>query len=356
MHISIAEKRENWNAFVLRYSQGEFLQSWEWGDFQKSYGRNVWRFIVKRHEETLAVATTICMKLPGDRCYIYIPRGPIWKKDIPKNHAEDLYSLLTQNWRLVALESRAFFIRVEPGKKFLYQKKQTEHGVADFLLKHKWRQVKSIQPQYTLAVPLNQTGETLLNNMHHKTRYNIRLAQKKKLSLRHINSRGGLGLFWDLLQITAKRDKISMYNFKYYRKLYNILGNGTGPLAKRQAALKMFGVFKEKEPLAAALIILFGDTAYYLYGASANHHRNMMPTYLMHWEIMKWAKSQGYNYYDLWGIMPPSAPSSHPWMGLTKFKLGFGGDIYQYPGAFDLPYNRLLYNVFRSAKFITRRR
>ena len=182
MHISLIENKEEWNKFVIKNSNDEFLQSWEWGEFQQSYGRRVWRFAVKEQDKTLAQAMTICMPLPGGKTYVYIPRGPVWKHGIKKETSELVLSMLTQNWRLIALESNAFFISLEPGLRSGADETTKNKPVVDFLISRGWKKTKHIQPEYTSVVDLRPSEDDILKNMHHKTRYNIRLSQKKDLN------------------------------------------------------------------------------------------------------------------------------------------------------------------------------
>jgi len=356
MHISLSENKEKWNEFVLKNSSDEFLQSWEWGDFQKSYGRKVWHFAIKEGSDTIAQAVTICMKLPAGKSYVYVPRGPVWKHGRSAESADSVWSLFTQNWRLIGLESNAFFASFEPGLKRPLAETTEREVTQKYIKERNWKKTKQIQPEYVGVVNLERSEETILSHMHQKTRYNIRLSEKKDLTIEQKNDKEGLQIFWDMLQETAKRDKISIYPFSYYRKMYTIFYEKSERISNSIPIARIFIIRgKNGTPLSSALMILFGNTAYYLYGASSNTGRNRMSNYYMQWHIMKWCKYQEIKYYDMGGIAEPHAPRDHSWSGVTRFKKGFGADNMQYPGTFTYPYHRGWYRVYTIAKWIKRK-
>ena len=192
--------------------------------------------------------------------------------------------------------------------------------------------------------------------MNKKTRYNTRLSEKKGLSIKQTIDKGALDTFWELLKETERREAISMYDFSYYRKLINILGEGVAGYSKRHAVANLWLVSLGDMALASAIVILFGNTAYYLYGSSESKNRNFMAPYFMHWNIIKWAKEHGYTSYDFWGVKPPRASALHPWTGITRFKAGFGGKLFEYIGTFTFPYSRRWYNIYRLARWLKYRR
>ncbi|MBI5071795.1 peptidoglycan bridge formation glycyltransferase FemA/FemB family protein [Candidatus Falkowbacteria bacterium] len=185
---------------------------------------------------------------------------------------------------------------------------------------------------------LTKSEDELLAAMHEKTRYNIRLAEKKNLALKT----GTVDDFWKLMEETTKRDEFRAHPKKYYEKMFEKLADGEKN--KMRGELKI--VYQGIAPLAAAIIGYFGDTVTYLHGASSYEYRNLMAPYLLHWEIIKEAKKLGYKFYDFWGI------DEKKWPGVTRFKKGFGGFEINYPGTFDLPINKLWYKIYNLAKKI----
>jgi peptidoglycan pentaglycine glycine transferase (the first glycine) len=353
MFIGLADSEEKaeWNSFVTKHSDSEFLQSWGWGDFQSSYGRRVWRFVVRHNDEMYGLSTAICMQLRRGRHFVYIPRGPIIKKGLTREQRITIWSMFTQQWRLIGLESNAIFVRIEPPHIDVVGKEDRTTRVNNFLIGKEWVPVKRVQPKFTSIVSLKESEEIILSRMHHKTRYNIRLAEKKGLTFRMIKSEKEFQLFWKLHSDAAQRDSFSTYSYEYYRKLFNILLDEDEKPDVKRVALRVFIVEKgDGTPLAAALVITFGTRVVYLFGGSDHQHRNLMAPYLLHWSIIKRGKKNGFEEYDLWGVTPPGEIEEHSWQGFSRFKLGFGGQTFTYPGAYDFPYRRMQYKLYTVLK------
>ncbi|MEK7121861.1 MAG: peptidoglycan bridge formation glycyltransferase FemA/FemB family protein [Patescibacteria group bacterium] len=300
-----------------------FLQTQGWLDFQKSIGRKTWRF-----DNGKIRANIIRHDIPFGKNYLYIPHGPeISLGEIQsglKNEVDNFLKYLKD----LGKENKSIFVKMEPVDdvvtEVIYRKG----------LKHS---KKSIQPTKTVIVDLNLPEETLLSKMHHKTRYNIRLAEKRGLKL---EEREDIKTFWKLLKKTAKNDNFSTHNCEYYEKLIKFFSND------KEFKTKMVFEMSEGRGLAGAILLAFGDTVYYLHGAMDREYKSWMAPYLMHWEIIKWAKAQGYRYYDFWGI------DAKRWPGVTRFKLGFGGQQVEYPGSFDMPVSKIWYLIYKIVRKI----
>ncbi|MEK7583276.1 MAG: peptidoglycan bridge formation glycyltransferase FemA/FemB family protein [Patescibacteria group bacterium] len=261
-----------------------FLQSQDWMDFQKSLGRKVFE---------VAGAKVIQHDLPLGKNYLYIPYGP---ELVSHQFAGEL--------RQLAREQGSIFVKAEP-----MQDDVAQQLVATGFQKSN----KNIQPQKTVVIDLTKTEDELLDAMHHKTRYNIRVAEKHGI---HVARSMKHEIFWELMQKTSARDKFSSYPKSYYEKLMNYT--------------ELWIAYHQETPVAAALVAMHGDQAYYLHGASDHEHRALMAPYALHWEIIKKLQVLGSTLYDLWGI------DANKWPGVTRFKLGWGGRTIEYPGAFDL--------------------
>ncbi len=302
-----------------------FLQTTDWLNFQKYIGRKTWRF-----DDGKIKANIIKHELPLGKSYLYIPHGPaISLGEIQsglKNEVDNFWNYLKD----LAKENKSIFIKMEPMEdvvtEVIYRKG----------LKHS---KKSIQPTRTVVLDLNLPEEVLLSKMHHKTRYNIRIGERKGLRLRESND---LDAFWKLLKHTAKNDNFSTHDKSYYEKLLNIQALDARIVFVEHDDRPLNNV--KDRPIAGAILLTFGDTVYYLHGAMDRDYKSWMAPYLMHWEIIKWAKAQGYHYYDLWGI------DAKRWPGVTRFKLGFGGQQIEYPGSFDLPVSKIWYLIYRMAR------
>ena len=195
---------------------------------------------------------------------------------------------------------------------------------------------RSIQPRQTILLDFTKEESELLQKMHPKTRYNIRLAERHGVSVEKVDlSEENFEMFWKLLIETSKRDKFSTHPKKYYKKMIETLGG-----SENDAHIALFVAKYKGKPLAAELVMFFGETATYLHGASSEEERGVMAPYAIHWEIIKEVKKMGYKYYDFWGI------DEKKWPGVTRFKRGFGGEEISYPETFDLPVQKLWYKIY----------
>jgi len=195
-----------------------------------------------------------------------------------------------------------------------------------------------IQPPDTVVLDLTPGYETLLAGMHKKTRYNIRLASKKGVEVKEEGIEK-LKDWYRLYQVTAERDKIAIHPFSYYQRLFELISR------ESSSVIKIYMAYSDGD-LLAGIIVLFHETeATYLYGASSNEKRNLMPSYGLQSEAIQEACRRGCLSYDLFGIPPVDDPE-HPMSGLYRFKTGFGGEIRHRPGAWDYPYSRLFYFLY----------
>jgi peptidoglycan pentaglycine glycine transferase (the first glycine) len=206
----------------------------------------------------------------------------------------------------------------------------------------------TVQPRRTLLVDLDAAPEALLQRMKQKTRYNVRLAARKRVTVRH-GGESEQAAFYALMEATARRDGFAIHSEAYYRAADRLLvraGRGCLLLAEHEGQL-----------LAGLVALAFGDTACYMYGASSDESRNLMPTYLLQWEAMLWARGQGCHSYDLWGVPDEDEATLEAqfegrndglW-GVYRFKRGFGGRLVRTAGAWDLVYAPLRYRLYTLA-------
>jgi len=306
--------KKSWNEALLAvppYS-GQFLHSWEWGEFLKARGKEMARL-----GSDAALMMLVRERLPFGREYLYAPKGPVPRSE---GAAWD-ESLAVVRERAVG---KTIFFRFEPSKS-----------------PERAQRVAPTQPEQTILINLEQSENELLAAMHEKTRYNLRLAERRGVRCDLAGAEAS-EIFWKLLQETASRDRFSTHERAHYEKLLEAFGGD--PAARERATARVLVAYFEGQPVAANLLVFFGGVVTYLHGASGNAHRNVMAPFLLHWEAMRLAKRFGYHFYDLWGI------DEKRWPGLTRFKRGFGGEEVASSGTWELPLNRFWYTLYSLAK------
>ncbi len=318
MKIVKIENKQKLRFFLENKKHSQFLQSWEWGEFQEKSGNKILRLGVEKNKEFLAVATLVKKNIGAGRSYFYCPRGPVHNEF----QGEDVEEFLFKEIEKIAKKENVIFLRYEPTK---------------LIQKSKIKNLKSIdlQPAKTLMLDLNKSEEDLLGDMHKKTRYNIRLARKKGVEI----VEGGIedfDNFWELMNKTSNRDGFRIHSKEYYLKMLDV------------DFIKIFFAKFEGSIIATGIFSLFGDTTTYMHGASDNEHRNVMAPYLLQWELIVRAKENGFRYYDFYGI------DSEKWPGVTRFKKGFGGFEKKYPGTFDMVFSSVWYNGYRFLRRVRR--
>jgi lipid II:glycine glycyltransferase (peptidoglycan interpeptide bridge formation enzyme) len=214
------------------------------------------------------------------------------------------------------------------------------------------RAAYDVQSPDTVIIDLRPSEDEILAAMKPKWRYNIRLADKKGVVV------GEAGLesvaeFYSMYRETASRDRIEVRNERYYAALFEAaLGDaGTDSGSKTRPDLRLWFARHEGQALASIVTLFRGKRAVYLYGASRDAKRNLMPTYALQWAAMRAAKAAGCEEYDLFGI-PPSEDPTHPMAGLYRFKTGFGGSVAHRAGSWDYAYRPLVYGAFRAAEAV----
>lgn len=303
--------KEQLNNFVSEQKHSQFLQSWEWGEFQESAGNKVIRLGIEEKGKIILAVSLIKKALPLGLNYFYLPRVGIG------NQNKEAVDFLFEEIKKIAPKENVIFLRFEPVNEF---------DVMRYALRAK--RVKDIQPSKTLIVDLTKDQDKLLKEMHAKTRYNIRLAEKKGVRIAGSDI-AHFDIFWKLMSETEDRDQFRLHSQDYYRKMLTQGG-----------LIKIFMAELNGKPIATGIFAFFGDTVTYVHGASSNQNRNVMAPYLLQWRIIKLAQELGYKSYDFHGI------DEIKWPGVTRFKKGFGGDVVEYPGTYDIAFDKVWYNIY----------
>jgi lipid II:glycine glycyltransferase (peptidoglycan interpeptide bridge formation enzyme) len=316
---------QDWNQYLEKYPHAHILQTGEWGELKSAFGWDPVRIILDEGPG----AQILFRRLPLGLTLAYMPK-PVF--------SDQQSAVNEQFWAqvdAVCKQHRAVFLKVE------FDVWEIE-GVNPSHLALR-TSTHNIQPPRTIVVDLQGSEDDILARMKQKTRYNIRLAGKKGVSVRPWDD---LPAFHQMMLVTGGRDGFGVHSLEYYRRAYELFH----PKGMAELLVAEF----EGVPLAALMVFAYGRRAWYIYGASNNKERNRMPTYLLQWEAMRWARSKGAEEYDLWGVPDEDEEMLESqftergdglW-GVYRFKRGFGGELKRAAQAMDRVYNPLLYRLY----------
>ncbi len=313
------EQRAEWDAIIAKHAgDGGLLQSWAWGRFQEQLGNAVYNA-----SDEAGKWFAQCLQLKaGNQWILVVPRGPV---TADANDASGLRQFLS-DLKSFAKERGCFFVRLDPA---------WNPNLAPLLVAAGSRKAKRERnPAQTLIIDTSRGEEDLLQAMKSKWRYNIRLAEKKGVTVRMSASPADASIFWSLVEKTTDRQGFASYNEAYFRALMETLGPA------HQASFLI--AEHEGKPIAALLLGMFGKTMYYLHGASDYEHRQLMAPHLLQWRGILEAKQRGLA-YDFWGV------SEQEWPGVTRFKQGFAPQqpFTAYVGTYELAAKPFMYALYR---------
>jgi lipid II:glycine glycyltransferase (peptidoglycan interpeptide bridge formation enzyme) len=340
--LSLAESA--WDAFVAGHPSGHILQTSRWARLKTAFG---WEslFVPFRagpalKEPLLGGASVLLRRLPWGGRLAYVPRGPVvdWEN---AEHVSALFVVL----RETCLKRRIGILKVEP------EQPDTSAVAATLAAAGFRRSPQRVQPLSTIHIDLTGDDAAILARMKQKWRYNIRLAERKGVTVRP-GADTDLPAIQALMEVTGARDGFGVHNLAYHTAatgLFTASGEMTWLLAEHEGRL-----------LAAIAVFSLGKLAWYMWGASSDEDRNLMPNHAVQWAAMRWARARGCTTYDLWGVpdevgeAPDAYQEPESWgqgglWGVYRFKQGFGGRIVRYTGAWDMPLSRIDYALYRLA-------
>ncbi len=322
-------ERLAWNQFVASHAHGDVLQCWEWGELKARTGWQPLVLAARAGGEIRAGALVLCRRGPLGLSIAYCPRGPLWRTG-------DASSLRTfvQAVRELPPSPRPVLLKIDPAVSDSPSVRAALAQAGFAPVPESERRFGGTQPRHVMKLDISGAEEELLASLHHKTRYNIRLSGRRGVVVCAATERAELEAFYRLLQETARRDGFRIRQLSYFQDIWDVL-------ISRQLA-KLFVATFDGEPIAGAISFVLGRQCWYVYGASANQHRNLMANHLLQWEMIRWAKSLGCTVYDMRGVAAASAPEDDPLRGLNRFKAGFGARYVEYVGEWDAPLRRPL--------------
>lgn len=314
--------QSSWESFINAHPESNFLQSWQWGEFNERLGRKIQRIGFYEGKKLLGVM--LCVVEPARRGrYMTLAGGPIldWKNA----------ALVTQ-WastlRETASKEKCVFVRVRP------QLVSDSFSIETFKKLGFVSAPMYLSAELTHQLELNRSEDEILAEMRKQTRYEIRKAGKLNIKVTESTSAKDLQRFYDLQIETAKRQGFVPFSKKFLMEQFTVFAN--------KGEVKLYSAYFEKKLLAQAFIIFSGVEAAYHYGASTELGRKYPGAYLIQWQAILEAKQRGLQRYNFWGVAP-EGDTGHRFAGVSLFKRGFGGEDVEYLHAQDLVINKPKY-------------
>jgi len=340
---------QSWDRSLLALPNPHVLQSWSWGDFKSRHGWRVTRLLFQEGGQTVAAASVLERSVPRlPMSILYVPKGPAldWAD-------ADRRGAVLEQLEQLARRRGALILKVDPdvyyadeGSTFSSRPALAPHVTA-LLGERGWRfSDDQIQFRNTVLLDLDRSEDELLAAMKQKTRYNVRLARRRGVTIRKGDA-SDLDTLYRLYAETSERDGFLIRPQSYYLDVWGSFLREAEPDDALAAADPLLADVAG-ETVAGLVLFRFGPTAWYMYGASSDRHRKHMPNQLLQWEAIRRAREAGCTLYDLWGA-PDSLDESDPMWGVVRFKLGLGGKLAQGMGEWDFPVNRAAYRLYTAA-------
>lgn len=339
--LRAAQRQEEWDAFVDAHPWGHFLQSWGWGELKAWAGWQPQRLALwdTEREEIVAAAQVLLRspaRIPPRLGHLaYIPKGPVLDWWHHEASGPALCELFFSQLNALMRRQGAIALHVELPQEV---DGAASDAARSCMTAMDFHSVRPIQPLRTILLDLSPDEDALLAGMKEKWRYNIRLAGRKGVQVRAARTMEDVQAWYALLQTTSIRDQFGIHAFDYYRRAWQIF------VPRNQAQLLLAEY--DGQLLAGILVGCMAQKAIYLYGASSNEQRNLMPNYLLQWEAIRWARSQGASTYDLWGI-PETDDQNEAMAGVYRFKSGWGGRVVRFAGNYEYLYHPLMMRIAR---------
>ena len=327
--------KKKYKAFLESHERCNFQQSLEWGNVKTSWKKEV----ILSEDENGNIQGSLCVwvrKIPLFGNLMYAARGPVC--DI---HDENVLKDLTEGANLLAKKYNAFVLRIEPDILKTDERYREIITKCGYKIKDDSKDFKDeIQPRFVFRLDIKGKNEDeIFNAFHQKTRYNIRLAIKKGVVIKE-GTKEDLKDFHKIMVETGERENFIIRSLAYFEKMYDELAPNH---------MKRLMAYHEDKPIAGIIPIMYGNKTWYLYGASSNSHRNLMPNYLLQWKMIKEAIQNGCDMYDLRGVSGV-VDETHPQYGLYRFKKGFNAEFTEFIGEVYLPFKPFIYKMYKLAE------
>ncbi len=348
--VPFKDASKTWNEAIENLPGAQVLQSYQWGLVKSKFGWRPhllqWRNPRNNALKAAALVLERTMPLRGlgfNLGVMYVPRGPLldWAD-------KELGSQVMDDLQRFARQRRAIFLKMDPELPLGFgipgeageQSNPIGLSIQTGLINRGWNfSDEQIQFRNTVLINLDETEEDLLMRMKSKTRYNIRLAERRGVTTR-VGGRKDIPLLYKMYAHTSIRDNFVIRSQAYYQAVWQTFFDAK--LAEPLIAEV------EGQPVGGAVIFRFGKRAWYMHGMSLDEHREKMFTYRLQWEAMVQAKAAGCTIYDMWGA-PDKFDDNDPMWSVYRFKDGFGGQVVRTLGAWDFPVRPLAYRLYHKA-------
>jgi len=314
MEIVDIREKSVWENFLFGIQNKTFLQSWNWGEFQKMMGNKIWRIGIYDSDKLIGVA--LVTKLVAKRgTFLLIQHGPVG----------DNFGVLFEELKKIARQEKVSFIRVAP---LAVRNTRNEKMFIDLGFHTAPMHANAYEATWKLS--LSPSEDDLLAKMRKTTRYLVRQTMKNpEITLEKSDKSDDIEIYQNLHKEVARRQKFVSVSKEYLRNEFEVF-------KKDDNALLFFGKHKG-EVAAGALVIFWSGIGFYHQAASLEKYAKFSIPYLLQWSAIKEAKKRGCKMYDFWGYVDPQKYPNHPWAGPTLFKMGFGGEPHLYVKTQDLP-------------------
>lgn len=326
------DEEKEYKEFLESHDRCNFQQSIEWTRVKESWSHEV---VLSKDESGKIIGSIMVLirKIPIFGNYMYVSRGPIC--DI---HDENVLKDLTDGLKELAKKYNAFTLRMEPDIKSEDEEFKEIMQHLDFKINDKGKNFSDgVQPRYVFRLDIKgKTEDEIFAAFHQKTRYNVRLATKKGVEIRE-GTKADLKDFHEIMKVTGKRDNFMIRPLSYFEKMYDELA---------PEHLKIMMAYFNGKPISGIIDIIYGNKIWYLYGASSNEHRNLMPNYLLQWEMIKYSIEHKKDMYDFRGVTG-IVDENDPHYGLYRFKKGFNAEFTEFVGEVYINFKPLKYKCYK---------
>ncbi|HEX9008046.1 MAG TPA: peptidoglycan bridge formation glycyltransferase FemA/FemB family protein [Patescibacteria group bacterium] len=300
------------------------LQSWEWGEFRKSTGVGVSRLAKVEDGEFAETYQITWHQIPKTKFFIgYCPKSVIPSEEALIKISE------------IAVARGAILVKFEPNER---KNSGNEDEINKLSEVFDFKPGKALFTRYSFWLDLDQSEENLLKNMHQKTRYNLRLAERKGVKIIMDDTEEGFEDYWRLMEETTRRQGFFAHTKSYHLKMWKTM--------RESGMANLFKAVYEGKVLTTWIVFCLNGVLYYPYGASSNENREVMASNLMMWEVIKFGRKQKCKLMDMWGSLGPEPDEKDPWFGFHRFKQGYGPELVEFVGTYDLVIDPFLYKVY----------